>query len=170
MKREEFEAQQRAIPDDKLVEMAQAALSKLCETGGRSLKMTVPPRIDDTDMIFSEVIRRFKDRTPLPPVEGAEEFLKQNHISGADFVYTTGFRNMVDLMTEFATLHAQKIADKMYPEEFLFWFHDNVQIESSEETFLVYNDIRFYTLNEARDFWQRVQEKKEYVKRKENEQ
>ena len=76
MTREEFEAQQQAIPDDKLVEMAQNALSKLCETGGRSLIMTVPPRVDDTDMIISELIRRFKDRQPLPPAEGAEKLQK----------------------------------------------------------------------------------------------
>ena len=62
------------------------------------------------------------------------------------------------------------ISEHYYTREFLLWFHDNVQIESREETFLVYNDIRFYTLNEVRDFWQRVQEKKEYVKRKKNEQ
>jgi hypothetical protein len=62
------------------------------------------------------------------------------------------------------------ISEHYYTREFLLWFHDNVQIESREETFLVYNDIRFYTLNEVRDFWQRVQEKKEYVKRKTNEQ
>lgn len=61
------------------------------------------------------------------------------------------------------------ISEHYYSREFLLWFHDNVQIESQEETFLVYNDIRFYTLNEVRDFWQRVQEKKEYIKRKENE-
>ena len=60
------------------------------------------------------------------------------------------------------------ISEHYYTREFLLWFHDNVQIESQEETFLVYNDIRFYTLNEVRDFWQRVQEKKEYIKRKEN--
>ena len=57
---EEFEAEQRAIPDDRLAEMAQNALSRLCETGGRSITMTVPPRIDDTDMVIAEVIRRFK--------------------------------------------------------------------------------------------------------------
>ena len=39
------------------------------------------------------------------------------------------------------------ISEHYYTREFLLWFHDNVQIESREETFLVYNDIRFYTLN-----------------------
>ena len=62
-----------------------------------------------------DLMREFASQ-PQPTVEGAEEFLKQNHISGADFVYTTGFRNMVDLMTEFATLHAQRLAEKMVEE------------------------------------------------------
>ena len=63
-----------------------------------------------------DLMREFASQ-PQPTVEGAEEFLKQNHISGADFVYTTGFRNMVDLMTEFATLHAQRLAEKMVEEK-----------------------------------------------------
>ena len=111
MKREEFEAQQRAIPDDKLVEMAQNALSKLCETGGRSLTMTVPPRVDDTDMIISELIRRFKDRHTLPPAEGAEEILAKYLIRDP-----ISKRSALEAMHEFATLRAQKIADKMVSE------------------------------------------------------
>jgi hypothetical protein len=47
------------IPDQQLAEMAQSALSKLCSTGGRSFTMSVPPKLDDTDIILSEVIRRF---------------------------------------------------------------------------------------------------------------
>jgi hypothetical protein len=39
---------------------------------------------------------------PLPPAEGAEAFLRSHKISGADFVYTTGFENMVELLREFA--------------------------------------------------------------------
>ncbi len=57
---EEFEAEQNAISDNKLAEMAHRALSKLCDTGGRSFTMTVPPRIDDTDMVIAELIKRFK--------------------------------------------------------------------------------------------------------------
>lgn len=128
MKREEFEAQQRAIPDDKLVEMAQNALSKLCETGGRSLTMTVPPRVDDTDMIISELIRRFKDKHPLPPAEGAEEniiyhnltqpfrqILQSVTLHGYDIVFAE--RDCVKCATEFATLHAQRLAEKMVEEK-----------------------------------------------------
>lgn len=60
MTHEEFQEKVKAIPDQELAEMAQKALSKLCSTGGRSFTMTVPPKIDDTDIILSEVIKRFE--------------------------------------------------------------------------------------------------------------
>jgi len=60
MTHEEFQAKLQAIPDSELAKKADVALSKLCKDGARSFTMTVPPRIDDTDMIFSEVIRRFQ--------------------------------------------------------------------------------------------------------------
>lgn len=60
MTHKEFKAKLEAIPDLELAEKAQSALRKLCSTGGQSFTMTVPPRLDDTDMILSEVIKRFK--------------------------------------------------------------------------------------------------------------
>lgn len=57
---EEFQKQLEAIPNLELAEKAQSALSKLCSTGGSSFTMTVPPRLDDTDMILSELIKRFE--------------------------------------------------------------------------------------------------------------
>lgn len=59
---EQFDSEIESIPDLALAEMAQSALTKLCSTGGRSFQMTIPPRIDDTDIVFSELIRRFKLR------------------------------------------------------------------------------------------------------------
>ncbi len=61
MTQEQFDEKQRAISNSELAEMAQQALSKLCRTGGKSFIMTIPPRIDDTDMVISELIRRFKE-------------------------------------------------------------------------------------------------------------
>ena len=61
MTHKEFQEQLAAIPDIELVEQAQTALSKLCATGGRSFVMTVPPRLDDTDMVLAEVIKRFEE-------------------------------------------------------------------------------------------------------------
>jgi hypothetical protein len=60
MTHEEFKKQLEAIPNLELAEKAQSALSKLCSTGGASFTMTVPPRVDDTDMILSELIKRFE--------------------------------------------------------------------------------------------------------------
>jgi len=60
MTHEELQEKLKTIHDQELVEMAQKALSKLCSTGGQSFTMTVPPRVDDTDIILSEVIKRFE--------------------------------------------------------------------------------------------------------------
>lgn len=60
MTHEEFKKKIKNISDQELAEMAQKALSKLCSTGGKNFKMTVPPRIDDTDIILSEIIKRFE--------------------------------------------------------------------------------------------------------------
>ena len=54
-----------------------------------------------------------------PTAEGAEEFLRRHNISGHDFVYATGFENMVGLLDEFAALYAQQIADKMVEERII---------------------------------------------------
>lgn len=60
MTHEEFKSKLEDIPNLELAEMAHKALSKLCSTGGQSFTMTVPPRIDDTDIILAEVIKRFE--------------------------------------------------------------------------------------------------------------
>lgn len=72
MTHEEFQKQLEAIPNLELAEKAHSALSKLCSTGGRSFTMTVPPQIDDTDMVLSEVIRRF-ELLHLDAVQNATE-------------------------------------------------------------------------------------------------
>ena len=60
MNHEEFKEKLEAIPNLELAEMAQKALSKLCSTCGSSFTMTAPRRLDDTDMVLSEVIKRFE--------------------------------------------------------------------------------------------------------------
>jgi hypothetical protein len=60
MTHEEFKNEMSLIDSYKLAEMAHSALSKLCSTGESSFKMSIPPRTDDTDIIFAEVIRRFE--------------------------------------------------------------------------------------------------------------
>lgn len=60
MTTEEFAMMQEEMTDLELIELADKQVSQLAKTGGRSHTMTVPPRIDDTDMIFSELIKRFQ--------------------------------------------------------------------------------------------------------------
>ena len=60
MTHEEFQQKIEAIPNLELAKKAQYVLGKLCDSGGRSFTMTVPPRLDDTDMILSEVIKRLE--------------------------------------------------------------------------------------------------------------
>lgn len=58
MTHEEFQTQLQSIPDLELIEKANAIVSKLCKTGGNAFTMCVPPRLNDSDIILSEVIRR----------------------------------------------------------------------------------------------------------------
>ena len=51
---------QKNMTDSELIELCDKSLSKMCETGGHSFTMCVPPRLDDTDMLFSELIRRYE--------------------------------------------------------------------------------------------------------------
>ena len=58
-----FALKQQQMPDKELIELAINEVSNLCKTGGKSLKMCVPPMIRDTDMLLCEVIRRFETST-----------------------------------------------------------------------------------------------------------
>jgi hypothetical protein len=54
---------QEAMSDLTLIGFAEEQITELARTGGRSHKMCVPPNITDTDMLFSELVRRFKKLT-----------------------------------------------------------------------------------------------------------
>lgn len=62
MTQEQFDMEQEEMTNIELIDLAEKQVSQLAKTGGRSHKMRVPPRVDDTDMIFSELIKRFKER------------------------------------------------------------------------------------------------------------
>jgi hypothetical protein len=55
-----LEEQLNAISDLELAKKTTEVLSKLCETGGKSFIMSVPPQVDDTDVLFHELITRFE--------------------------------------------------------------------------------------------------------------
>lgn len=68
-KTEQFEAKVAAIPDAELAEKCDRELSDLCKTRGDSFHMRIPPGVNDTDILFSELIRRFKNRDKWISVE-----------------------------------------------------------------------------------------------------
>lgn len=56
-----FREKVESIPTDELIELAHEQLSKMCKTGGRSFTMTIPCQTDDSDIVYSEVLRRLKN-------------------------------------------------------------------------------------------------------------
>jgi hypothetical protein len=60
MTTEEFAIKQAEMSNEELIKLADKQVSELAKTGGRSHKMSVPPQITDTDMIFCELIKRFE--------------------------------------------------------------------------------------------------------------
>ncbi|NQY42633.1 MAG: hypothetical protein HRT87_04730 [Legionellales bacterium] len=62
---QQFRKKQQSVPDLELIETVETKLHKLCETGGKSLTMSVPPMVTDFDMAVCEMIRRFKESKNL---------------------------------------------------------------------------------------------------------
>lgn len=75
MKVEAFEAKQAEMSNVELIKWANTHVSELARTGGRSLRMCVPPMVTDTDMILSEVIRRFEQS--IQPCNLSFEIVKE---------------------------------------------------------------------------------------------
>jgi len=49
------------ITDSEIIEQAKNMICKLAETGGGSLKMSIPPNKSDTDMLLMEVVDRYEN-------------------------------------------------------------------------------------------------------------
>jgi hypothetical protein len=64
-KEKQFEEKQSQMSNEKLISLAKEEVIKLCKTGGKSITMSVPPTIKDTDMIICELIKRFEALTIL---------------------------------------------------------------------------------------------------------
>ena len=60
MTEKELREKQEAMSNETLIGLVQMTITDLAKTGGRSHRMTVPPQIEDTDMLLSEMVKRFK--------------------------------------------------------------------------------------------------------------
>lgn len=54
-----------AISDEDLENAADEELLKLCKSGGKSFRMSVPVNPRDTDMVFRELINRFQKQAQI---------------------------------------------------------------------------------------------------------
>ena len=60
MTEERLKELQTEMSNETLIKLVEKTITDLALTGGRSHRMTVPPQIDDTDMLLSEMVKRFK--------------------------------------------------------------------------------------------------------------
>jgi len=68
-----FRDKQANMNDKELIDLVDKQISELAKTGGRSHRMCVPPMVNDTDMLLSEMLRRFKLLVePAQSIQGDE--------------------------------------------------------------------------------------------------
>ena len=115
------------------------------------------------------------ERLQQPTAEGAkeiltaEEFIREKirqklEIKGEMkrlWTYGCNGEDALRWSHEFATLHAQKIADKMAEERlrdekaFTDWCINHVEIESREEKYIIDNETTIYSFSDLMDYWNR---------------
>lgn len=55
-----FREEQQLMTNKELADLVSKEVTKMCRTGGKSFTMRVPANVKDTDMLISELVRRFK--------------------------------------------------------------------------------------------------------------
>lgn len=90
-KEEEFNQKLKEITNEELAEMASDAIQKMCESGGRSFTMCVPVQLTDTDIILSELVKRFNaasnmDNTHLLMQYYFEYCQKNGYVTPQDWI------------------------------------------------------------------------------------
>ena len=73
---EQFAAKQAAMSDAELAELAEKEVHNLAGSYGKSLHMTIPPMITDTDMLLCELIKRFRKLTDNNPCAKSPIYLE----------------------------------------------------------------------------------------------
>ena len=61
------------MSDSDLIEKVSNEVAKLCKTGGKSFRMCAPVDVNDTDMLFCEMIRRFRLYSTAPTGDKPDE-------------------------------------------------------------------------------------------------
>lgn len=56
---------QQEMSNEELAEKVDKAVSDMCKSGVKTFRMSIPPSVNDTDMLISELVRRFKEGNRL---------------------------------------------------------------------------------------------------------
>lgn len=92
MKDKEFKEKQSQMSNKELILLAYEEVIKLCKTGGKSIKMSVPPSIKDSDMLLCEVIRRLEDLTTNKEIEKEQQtYSKEELLAFGKSCFYKGF-------------------------------------------------------------------------------
>lgn len=57
---ERFNKKMSAIPDEDLIKKVGAWTDRLCTSNGKAWMLTIPPSINDPDMLFYEITKRYE--------------------------------------------------------------------------------------------------------------
>jgi len=60
---EAFEQKVQSIPNEVLINNLHTKVAELCSSGGKSFVLSIPPRLDDIDIMFDELVRRYEVST-----------------------------------------------------------------------------------------------------------
>jgi len=76
-----FREKQASMSDEDLLKLCHEQVSKLARTYGKSFNMSIPPSVNDTDMAFCELCRRYEEA--IKP--SAPAVITSLKISGKEF-------------------------------------------------------------------------------------
>ena len=60
MTTDEFNEILSKIPNEELISVCEGEITDLAKSGGKTFRMSIPPSINDTDIILSELVERYK--------------------------------------------------------------------------------------------------------------
>ncbi len=104
--KDDIQARIDELSNQELIDKCRKQLSELCRTGGKSFNMTIPPMIDDTDVLFDELANRLEKSHELAIKEMEKKIILSAHslsktIRTGD--YRIGLRTAIDILRQLET-------------------------------------------------------------------
>lgn len=110
-----FREKQASMSDEDLLKLCHEQVSKLARTYGKSFNMSIPPSVNDTDMAFCELCRRYEEAIK-PSVPAVITSLKINeeeiiHLfrNSPEMVFVDDSNVMLEAIRKIYYTHAGKL-------------------------------------------------------------